>query len=513
MINFGKFYARVACRLVFLTFTVMAGMNISLLSSKERLDNSDHGRQPVSTHLQPNSFKRDLSLKGSSYLMALSYHDQFTTALKYEMLSLANVAADWGLKMVEPFVVNSRMYGLKNEKILPAIDRKQIANAIPLGSLINIKSFFLNCSEVEMTPFEEFRLQVPEEVILIYDATQDSTPPRDISMTTNRNLRRMMKMRLRAAGEGIMDCTAWFKDTYSSKQTFLTRLESSLQFNGRNPKVVKVICFDEKALLTTGNFKSHISSLVALQNTLVVFLNWRGCFIFDCSVQAYQKWEQSGECPACPEKGPNIHRYRLITNSSLTGYAYCTERPIPHSKETINIARRYLKMLKKSKPLIGIHLRTERLLSNGLNLHCLGNLLNNAVFRFFQLSNGVPKTKSDHLLVVSDYNPRGSDLCQEKKCTGVLKYLYRNFHNQWKVNVTTFRPELTGSPDHNGYAAAVEMNMLLNSDYLILVGHGNFQDQLAAHFLTNGKPSSHLLWIGRRNKCTLENVTKTHAYQ
>jgi hypothetical protein len=56
------------------------------------------------------------------------------------------------------------------------------------------------------------------------------------------------------------------------------------------------------------------------------------------------------------------------------------------------------------------------------------------------------------------------------------------------------------------------MNMLILCDYLILAGHGNFQEQLAANFLASGKPNSHLLWIGKNSECIVENVHMKHAH-
>ena len=46
------------------------------------------------------------------------------------------------------------------------------------------------------------------------------------------------------------------------------------------------------------------------------------------------------------------------------------------------------------------------------------------------------------------------------------------------------------------YVSLVEMTMLTNVDYLVLVGHGNFQEQLANHFLAKGNPCSSLYRIG-----------------
>ena len=101
---------------------------------------------------------------------------------------------------------------------------------------------------------------------------------------------------------------------------------------------------------------------------------------------------------------------------------------------------------------------------------------------------------------------------QAGRCIRLASNVGIILNNQWAIKTTTFVPELTGSPDHNGYVSIKEMNMLILCDYLIIVGHGNFQEQLAGSFLASGIPNSHLLWIGKNNKCIVENVHMRHAH-
>ena len=516
MDNAGKKCIRFGYRLVLLTFAALVGINIGLVYFSGKFTKTTYKEsQQLSVAARDDQLYRKEKLMNLSYLMALSYHEQLNTAVKYQILSLANVAADWGLNIVEPFVVNSRMYGLKSDRIVPPRDKDQAEKALPLGSLLNLTSILNKCSNVEITPFEQFKSHVPDKVILIVPAMHDETPPREIAFTRNPEIWTTVKVQLKESQNGIIDCTSSFlsSNDYSTK-TLIEGIKSSLKFNRKGPKVVKIICFNENTLLSTSHFQSYLSpSGTAVHNTLVIFLNWQGCFIFDCSAKAYQKWKQSGECPACPANQPKRHRYGMITNSSLADYAYCTERPIPHTKETINIARRYLKMLNKLKPLIGIHLRSERLSNRFKSSGCLEGLLNSAISQIIKKwTNGMWKRSSRHILLISDSNPRGSDTCKAGRCIRLASNVGIILNNQWAIRTTTFVPELTGSPDHNGYVSIVEMNMLILCDYLIIVGHGNFQEQLAGSFLASGKPNSHLLWIGKNNKCIVENVQMRHAH-
>ena len=447
-----------------------------------------------------------MTLNGQSYLMAFSYHEQLNTAIKYELFSLATVAADWGLKLVEPFVVNSRIYGLKDEGIIPFADRGGLKDTLPLGSVLSISDLIMKCSNVEMTPYRIFKTKVPQRIIVIYAQTHYSKPAREINF--NRDFHNLLRSQLQLSDDGIVDCTNIFLSHYMTKYV-IEGVQRSLQYVSKMPKVDKVICFDHTTPLMASEFQSYFSPDGKLNDTLVVFLNWRGCFIFDCSIKSYNRWLQTGEC-SCPNghNQPNENRYRLITRSSLTNYRKCTEQPVPHPKEMIQTANEYLNMLNKSKPLIGIHLRTERLIM-GNNVKwpkCFMPTLRPVISKLIGQHSIVAGELSNHLLVISDFNPRGSDTCYYNNCDVASQYILNWIYREWNVRPTVFQPELAGTSTNKGYVSLVEMTMLTSVDYLVLVGHGNFQEQLASHFLSGNKHPLALHWIGRDNTCTLQNV-------
>ena len=443
------------------------------------------------------SDKLNPSRGDSSYLMALSYHEQLNTAIKYELFSLAPVAADWGLKLVEPFVVNSRIYGVKDKRALPIVDRDGLQTALPLTSLFDVTDLLMNCSNVQMVPFHVFSRNVFKRVILIY-AWSRSHPPREIIF--DRSLYGALKSKFEAAGTDIADCTDVFHN-HNKTKTLIEVMEASFKSADRRPKVDRVVCFNPDVLLYTSNFQSYFGTL---QDTVVILLNWRGCFIFDCSIKSYNRWQKTGKFlgPNGYSTHPNNDRYRLITRSSLTNFKKCTKQPVPHPKEMIQTANKYLDMLNKSKPLIGIHLRTERMSVKGNVGNCHTNRLKTVVG--YLLNQHAIQSPSEHLLVVSDYTETGSDSCNYKKCgvlaEGILSFIYK----EWNVRPTVFQPELTGSSANKGFVSLVEMTMLTNVDYLVLLGHGNFQEQLTNHFLAKGNPSSSLYQIARinGNNCT-----------
>ena len=487
-------------RYVAITFAVTVIILIAFyfkLSALKKVNPSTRDQLILVQSVGVPKVKSDNPSRGdSSYLMALSYHEQLNTAIKYELFSLATVAADWGLKLVEPFVVNSRIYGVKDKRVVPIADRDGLPTALPLTSLFDVNDLLMNCSNVQMVPFKVFSRKAFKSVILVY-AWSRSQPPREIIFESS--LRGALKSKFEAAGTDIVDCTEAFI-RHNKRDTFIENIEASLRFADRLPKVDRVVCFDAHVSLETSKFQSYFGTL---QDTVVIFLNWRGCFIFDCSIKSYNRWQKTGKCP-CPSgfNHSNENRYRLITRSALTNYKKCTEQPVPHPKEMIQTANEYLNMLNKSKPLIGIHLRTERMPAKVTQRDCHMNKLKTLVG--YLLNQHAIQSPSEHLLVVSDYAEAGSDGCNDKKCSVRAENILSLIYKKWNVRPTVFKPELAGTSTNKGYVSLVEMTMLTNVDYLVLLGHGNFQQQLANHFLAKGNPRSSLYRIGRINgtRCT-----------
>ena len=141
----GKKCVRFGYRLVLLTVAALVGINVGLVYFSGKFTKTTYKESKQLNVARDDQLYRKKKMMNSSYLMALSYHEQLNTAVKYQILSLANITADWGLNIVEPFVVNSRMYGLKSDRIVPPLDKDQAGKALPLGSLLNLNSILNKC--------------------------------------------------------------------------------------------------------------------------------------------------------------------------------------------------------------------------------------------------------------------------------------------------------------------------------------------------------------------------------
>lgn len=422
--------------------------------------------------------------QASHRVMALTYHEQLYTALRFEMFSLATVAADFQAALVEPLLVSSRMYGLRD--LVPVADRKYVHSTVPLGDMVEFGSVLQECTGVDMIPFSTFMDAVPRKVVLVYVQVYGGHQPREISLELG--FQNDIRAKLKSHDEMVTDCTSTFK---AKQSTLLKQIKQGLSRNttssqSQSPEVVQVLCLDHMSVVDTSDLWSHFPKEMtsSQEDHLIMFLNWRGCFILDCSKESYQRWKHRGKTWS------NQNRYKILTTHSMVRKK-CSGEAIPQSDTIKRTAETYLSehaLIKK--PFIGVHIRTERLAKGAVQGGSVGKDFLDCVLG--KLADRVAEAQKNHtlqqILVCTDFDKdHGSDSCGSPFCRDTGSYIHSTIEQKFGWEITKFNPSLVGLPDHSGLVALVEMNMLLLSDHLIFVGHGNFQDQLLANFLSSGK--------------------------
>ena len=434
----------------------------------------------------------------SHRVMALTYHEQLYTALKFEMFSLATVAADFNAPVVEPLLVSSRMYGLRD--LVPVVDRQYLNSTVPLGDMVEFSSLLHHCTGVDMIPFSTFMDAVPRKVVLVYVQTYGLHQPREITLDSN--FQSDIHAQLASHDEMVMDCTRAFEDKQS---TLLKHIERALTKNAsipsKPPQVVQVLCLSHMSVVHTSDLWLHFPKALTTsqENHLIMFLNWRGCFILDCSRESYERWKRREMSWA------NQNRYKILTTHSIVSRK-CGDEAIPQSKTVKRAAETYLSdeaMIRK--PFLGVHIRTERLAKGAVEGGSVGKDFLDCVLN--KLADRVAAVRKNqtfkHILVCTDFDKdHGSDSCGSKFCRDTGEYIHSTIEDKFGWKVTKFNPLSLELADNSGFVALVEMNMLLLSDHLILVGHGNFQDQLLAHYLSSGNEASSYSRISVTSKCS-----------
>lgn len=449
--------------------------------------------------------------------MAMSYHEQLNSALKYDILSLSSVAADWKATLVEPLTVHSRTYGLRD--FLPNADTHYANTALPVSAMVDLCSVLHKCSSVDVIAHGDFLQAVPRKVVVIYGQTYKSVQPREFNVDPY--FHDILRASLLSQRTPIIDCSSLFRSQESngliySLESALNRYNKPKLLSGRNVSIEKVLCFDHKQLLHTREFLPYLPNdfFTSTEDYFVLFLNWRGCFIFDCSQQSYDKWARlNGNSSAALSHAQrqtaraNFDRFQVVTEHSLSNFNKCTQSPFPHSKQVISTARTYLfGVIRIKRPFISVHIRTERL-AKGRNVGKLRvDFLQCTLRKLAKVVDAIKyRMPGMDMLICTDYDTRflyGTDSCTPGFCQDSAKYLHAAIENEFGWKVTKFNPTVLNSPNNAAFVALVEMNMLSLGDYLILVGHGNFQQQLLGLYLSQEKDPSTVFRIAEDNTCT-----------
>lgn len=446
--------------------------------------------------------------KGRRRVMALSYREQLNSALKYEMFSLATLAADLGASVVEPFVVNSRMYGC--QELVPALDRPHVHTALPLSSVADVRTPIRNCAGVHTEPLQALRRDSPRKVVLVYAQTRKIRfHSRELNVPLH--LQSQLTAALRSHNTGVLQCTDLF---LSESKDVLTVVEKGLSHLMSPPskQIDQVVCFNASKVILSSDL---LLELPDDEDLLIVFSSWRGCYIFDCSQENYQRYTHTGKLigKLNYKRRPNEDRFKIITDHSLTNYQQCTESPVPHSALVSALASEYLKdVVKLHTRYVSVHVRTEIIANTATKLggeesevqglvSCVLQSLNDTVSSLLQ------HNPSHRVLLCTDAGDYGTDSLGALGHS-IAKHMLAIMTKSFGWTLIHFNPTSLGLSKsiNSGLVSFVEMNMLMRGDYLVVAGHGNFQQQLISHFLQRRNASAVYRIIDRVSSCRAQRL-------
>ena len=423
--------------------------------------------------------------KGSSYFLSLSYFEQLTCATR-NLLSAGNTAKNLGAKVVMPFLLRSRLYGIPD--LLP--DKEVPDIFYPLNTVYDIAQLnmtFHLLSNTYLVDFESFLINAPREIVMV-DFIHRHIAPKELSLNP-KSISEIYKyfMYLR---NHIFDCTSLvFRRTQELIEKIKMMLRISTRRLGVKEFIVqKYICVDLSSDITTDQLKK----LIGPEPRTIVFVQWRGCAYFSCNIVK------------SPRNITSPFRNRILYHSNHT-------KSTPHVKDVIlplsatikETAEQYLQKINLSYPFISVHIRIEKLSRvndriNGHTVCCLrilDSLLNSLKSKYF-----------DHTLLITDIGEYGSDACYDKVCLphsrkvkGMLKTM--------GLKQLSFNPDTFNSSKNPGFASLVEMHMLAMGDRLVVIGYGSFKRQIISHFL-NSHPADKLYHICTENGNVLNEFRK-----
>ena len=433
------------------------------------------------------------SLHWKSYLLALGFSEQLTAAT-HTMFQLGTLAADWHASLVEPVVVTSHLFGLRG--MLPPMfantsDRDTIRlSEIYEISLVNEVLQSLISAGLSMVPTDDFLLHAPREVTLLHFIDRNHIGDREFAFNMSETI--SIERTFQETNLSVIDCSS-----VVNARILMHRLENHLNAMRTSLKVrrgrrgdftvKRLLCLDQRLV-----YRSHILlQNVSLPGT-VIFTNWHGCAITNCSMYHHGNLQLF-------RKPNNAAMFRPIV-LTRKGFVF---RPIYrlHHPSIQKAAYEYLSISGMTRPFIAIHVRIERLMRDEVTLksnsyieHCLESLKD--ILDYLREQYDLQRK-----LLITDVGQYGTDSCQNRKyCTkNHLQKIFLILKRRLGLTVSSYDPKVLNGTENSGYVSLVEMNLLAQGEKLILVGHGGFQVNLQNKFLSLNHESEDVYHLCNKN--------------
>ena len=412
------------------------------------------------------------TVQWKSYLLALGFSEQLTAATS-TMFALSTLAADWHATLVEPVLVNSHIFGLRD--FLPSklanTTKKQTVTLSEIYDMTKINKILkTNVSpHLSMVSSECFLANAPRDITLLHFIDKRHIGLREFAFHLSETI--SVEKIFQTTNTSVVDCS-FGEDASALQQRLehhLNAMKTSLKVQSGNFTVKRFLCLDFWFA-----FRSH----VLLQNLslpgTVIFTNWHGCGLKNCSIFHNRNYQLL-------RKPRNSSMFRPIILTQK-GFQFNHMAYSLHHPNILKVARDYLSACGVKWPFIGVHVRLERLMMNEVALqnnsyikYCLQNL----------------KKILDHLkkqfglyrrLLFTDMGKYGTDSCSNSRC-----YKRDQLFSMLEglgLTVSSYNPKVLNGTENSGYVSLVEMNMMALGEKLVLVGGGGFEITLQGRFLS-----------------------------
>ena len=397
-----------------------------------------------------------------SYLLVLSYFEQMNNALSH-LFHLGPVAMNLDLKIVEPFVVHSRLYGLPG--LLPS--REVTGTFYSLSTLFNIESIkqsLYSYANASLVSFEDFILYAPRDIVVVYFIHKEYHKPR----TFHLSYRYLHILKLVSEAESpFIDCTnEVFHEELIRDGLLGSLLNITTKYGAVNFRIAKLICVAGERDITTDQLKEELGP----EKKTVIFPEFRGCAYQHCNIEMRRK---------------NTTHVRSKLLYRLKG-----EKETPANISYVNsdivmeTASLFIKSLNLTKqPYISVYMRIEKLLKSKNYFHVNETYLKCCTSVLQKVLASVKKRyKLSNVLLITDLGKYGTDSCVGE-CQAASADLLKNVEKANKIKVFNYDPSKTPLKiDNSGFAALVEMEMLAGARRLITIGSGLFKRQLTQSY-------------------------------
>ena len=392
------------------------------------------------------------------YVIGLNYWEQLNMAVS-NLYSLVRVAADWNGVVVKPFTSNSRLFGLPHLRA----DEKWRSNlsSLPISVLFD-SSHFMNMPCLynlhPLVDFDEFILKGIRYVTIFHFIFE-----RDIREKPVLEGMAGAEIKERLKTDVIFVCDD-ILPIHVMKNDIIKSLNSEAKKHNSPPfKLLRYFCIDG-SIQTTPNQLAKQTLLSETSFSLLV-INWRGL--------------RGSVTVKSSAKGEHKSQRQFITNTSSTNHPTALKNIVYPSIYVLNNASYFLADVSGGEEFVGIHIRSEKL---GLRETRINDFVPLCLREAIKLRDQLRQsTRNQKSIVITDSGLYGSDSC--KFCKGAKRT--KEFLDVYGIKPVWFNPTRYHAPIDSGFVGLVEMNTLLQSQHLILVGGGAFQKQLAMRMREN----------------------------
>lgn len=370
-----------------------------------------------------------------TYIITQSFGGQLTRAVKNMMMQqcwaqgLPNTAT-----ILEPF--SSKSLLIHSPEIWDSVRRGQMNNAARFSDYFDLKLYnhiSVEGRAVPLVMWEEFLLRAPRQVVVV---------PTPRGSCSNHHLHTVMDTNFRAFLKGLQ------------------------KWNFNIVKVFPINCSDENR----GKKLIEVLSPFLLNST-IAFSSWR-------NYDVVKSW--------------------LDLDSRCNEHKYPADRLLPSAKMKMHM-QNYRTNILRAKTTIAIMLRVERFLTLKLRSstsETVDSCLNKTLSQFLQLKQEPVWANSEPFLTL-DIGRYGSGIMQKndavakfgeslesvtKSVTALLVKVYNGRWGSIEEWEKSF-PKATEGIAERGYVATLQRSIAIESDCLILMGGGSFQEVAAKQYL------------------------------
>ena len=437
----------------FVSVTMNVALRTGSLASGDVSDNVNHSenRKEVKKHY------------GSlGYLVILNVPEQLTAATDdFVQLYMVN-QRHWNLGMIEPYVLGSAL------SFVPPTEKEfwslpLLSKYLNRSVLINTLQTCFSSDDVKLQSFPQFLIDAARDFVIV-------------NFVTHHNPRQPMDMT-----KHISECDYRDMNKTQSRLNYhlhkvrheaMSRHGTKYKFVGVHSLCVKAVPKTPFSMLQVVEYikqwrKNTGDSVLHFPHFTIVIPEWRKVHSIADSIFYY--YDPS------------------YTSSNLT--APCHLEAVPSSSYITRTTNNVLKKLSLPRPIIAVHVRTERVAISELERKIIG-FIDLCLKQFSSVLETVIRIHNvsrEHVILIHDGGKYGSK-SMSQSLQKASKYIVSNIKSLGIRNVQ-YTPEKIGNDAtvDRTLAQFVDRELLVSADVLITVGFGGYQKSVIEQFKNRKK--------------------------